>query len=140
MENETLRRLVLSYQRGESSLNELLVKIQDVQGNITETDLFVLVQHYVLNKKEIEACLQKNPYLKVVKPTKPTIHLCNGDVCKGKRSEAIMNFISEQEGYDVQSVPCCGMCSMGPIAFVDGESFIDINSNFSFKMVVKQKR
>ncbi len=139
METETLRRLVLSYQEKEISLYDLLLNIQNDNG-LSEKEVFILLKHFDIPLKEIENCVKENNDLDIKEANKNVIHLCTGNVCEFKRTEAIMNYIDELEGFDVHKVPCCGMCSSAPIAFVNGEAYIDINTNFGFKMAVKQKK
>ncbi len=138
METKALRRLVLNYQENNESLKDLLLNIQKENKVLSEREVYILFKLYDIPLAMIEACVKENDELEIVEYQQKLIQVCNGSACSYKRSQKIMDFIAEQKDYEVQYIECLGQCSSGPIALVNGETYIDINQNFGFKMAFKK--
>lgn len=139
METETLRRYVLDYQNKQSSLKELLISLQN-ENALTEKEVYLLFKQYNIPLHDIESCVKENNELEIKTYKPKIIQICNGSMCSYKRSPAIMAYLAEQKDFDIQTTECLGQCSSGPIGIVNGETFVDINQNFAFKMTIKRIR
>lgn len=139
MEDEILRRSVLSFKNKEIDLRGMLLEIQEAKNGLNERDVFHLFNDFDIPLADIEKCVRESNDLEIKELNQNMIHLCTGNVCEYKRTQAIKDYVYNQKNFEVKEVPCCGMCSMGPIAIVNGESFIDINTNFGFKMALNKK-
>ena len=138
METEAFRRLVLSYENKEISLKDLLLNIQK-QNGLSEKEVFILFDVFNIPLKEIQDCVNENDDLEIKELNRNIIQVCDGNVCSYKRTQKIMDYIDDLKGFEIQKVECQGMCSSGPIAIVNDEVYIDINTNFGFKMAVNKK-
>lgn len=140
MKNEVLDKLVLKYQNQEISLKRLLLDIQVAKGVLTDRDVYHLFTDYNIPLKDIEHWVRITKSLEIVEHANHHMHLCHGQSCLMKINEKVQKLVEDQTTYQVHYVGCMGMCSLGPMAALDGKVYNDINYNQPFIDILSQNK
>ncbi len=139
MEKEALKRLVTKYQNNEITLKRLLLDIQVQAGVLSDMDVYHLFNDYNIPLKDIEHWVRITRSLEIVEHASHHLHLCQGQSCLMKINQNTQDIIAENNDFEVHYVGCMGMCSLGPMAALDGKVFNDINHNQPFIDILRQK-
>ncbi len=139
MEHDILNQLANKYLNGELTLKRLLLDIQASKGVLTEMDVYHLFTEYNIPLADIEHWVRITKSLEIVEDNSHHIKLCSSNICNLKLKKEIRETILSRDDIAVDEVGCVGLCSLGPIAILDGKVKEDINHNQPFLNFIKKQ-
>lgn len=126
-------------------LLERLEEIQNKNSFIKESDIETLSKEFSKSKAEIYEAVSFYANFHLEKPSKKIIKLCQSPTCHSKKSEELLNFVSDLLNIKIgesnnlvslETCQCIGMCDKGPIMIIGNNVYTSINEE-KIKYILK---
>lgn len=132
-----ITKILLKFEPKKENLLKAIKEINYQEGFISEKTVEILARYFSIKPVEVFSVASFYDEIKVEKPTKILIQICNSANCCLKNSDAIIevieNFFHQKSGDEnqkikIEKISCLGRCLQGPNVVINGTIYEKMNT------------
>lgn len=148
MDYDQVTKIIDKYKGKRTALISIFHDIQDKYNHLPEEALRKVASRLKMNLNDIYGIATFYKAFSLIPKGKHSVTLCLGTACHVRGGPKILRevkkFLSIEPGettpdkqFSLNVVNCLGVCAIGPVMFVDGKFYGEMNSHKAKKLIEK---